>query len=88
MNYRKYVIICINLIISIWLYDIIFYPEFDTDFFGLFLIFVCGFWFIYNVYAFLICKYYFVNSEFKPILEVIFLLLLLLPFFMVWYFTT
>ncbi len=52
MNYRKYVIICINLIIAIWLYNTIFHPEFDTDFFGLFLILVCGFWFIYNVYTF------------------------------------
>lgn len=88
MNYRKYVIICINLIIAIWLYDTIFYPKFDTDFFGLFLILVFGFWFFYNIYAFLIYKYYFINIQSKPILEILFVLLLLLPFFMVWYFTT
>lgn len=88
MKYRKYLIICINFIIATWLYDTIFYPEFDTDFFGLFLGFGFGFWFIYNVYAFLIYKYYFVNTPSKPILEISFVLLLLLPFFMVWYFTT
>lgn len=88
MQYRKYIIICINVIIALWLIKIIFFPKYDTDFFGVFLFMVSGFCLVYNVYALLLYKYYFINEQHKIILEIIFVLLLLLPFFILWYFTS
>ena len=88
MLYRKYLIICINIIIATWLIKTIFFSNSDTDFFGLFLCMVLGFCFIYNIYALLLYKFYTANEQHKIIIEVIFILLLLLPFFTLWYFTS
>lgn len=87
VEYRKYLIISINVIILIWLVKIVFFPKYNTDFFGLFLITIFGFIFLYNVYALLIYKFYTANEQLKAKLEIIFLFLLLLPFLVIWYFT-
>jgi hypothetical protein len=88
MLYRKYLVIFINLIIAVWLIKTTLFPKEGADFFGVFLVIVLLFCFLYNIYAFLLFKFYFVNEYHKIILEIIFVLLLLLPFFVIWYFTS
>jgi hypothetical protein len=88
MQYRKYLIVCINIVIAIWLIKTVFFPAYDTEFFGVFLIMVLGFCFIYNIYALLLYKYYFIYEQNNIILEAVFILLLLLPFFIFWFFTS
>ncbi len=74
--------------IAIWLIKTIFFPKNDTDFFGLFLFMVLGFCFVYDIYALLLYKFYTGNEQHKIMIEIIFVLLLLLPFFTLWYFTS
>ena len=88
MLYRKYLIICINIIIASWLIKTVFSPNYGTDFFGVFLFMVLGFCIVYNIYALLLYKYFFFNKQQKIAIEIIFVLLLLLPFFILWYFTS
>jgi hypothetical protein len=88
MQYRKYLIICINVVIALWLIKTVFFPTYDTEFFGVFLIMVLGFCLIYNIYALLLYKHYFIYEQNNKILEAVFILLLLLPFFIFWFFTS
>lgn len=86
MFYRKYLILFLNLVILIWFVYVFFIPkEISTDFFGLFFFFIIGFWILFNIYTLLLYKYYFINEEHNIILEVVFVLLLLLPFLILWY---
>jgi hypothetical protein len=87
MAYRKYLIIGINLIVSIWLVKTIFYAKYDTDFFGLFLSWALGFCMVYNMYVILVCKCFFSNAQKRIFIEIFFILLILLPFFILWLLT-
>ena len=86
--YRKYLIIIINVVIASWLIKIIFYPKYSTDFFGFFLFVILGFWVLYDIFSILLYKFYLRNESHKFYIEIGFVLLLLLPIFLLWYFTS
>ena len=88
MVYRKYLLIAINAIIILWLIKITYFPKIGTDFFGIFFIFVIIFLIIYNLYALFLYKFYPINKQHNILIEFLFIILLLIPFFLVWYFTS
>ncbi len=86
--YRKYIIIFINITIAIWLIKIIFFPKYPTDFFGTFLFMILGLWLLYNIYAFLLYKFFYSNENQLLYLEGLYIFLLILPILLLWYFTS
>jgi hypothetical protein len=86
--YRKYIIITINIVIAFWLFKTVFYPKYSTDFFGLFLFMVLVFWLLYDVYSLLVYKFYFKNESGTLYIEIGFVILILLPIFLLWFFTS
>jgi hypothetical protein len=83
LNYRKYVIVVINIIISVWLIWVMFFDKSNTDFIGLFFAFMIVFLIIYNVYSLLLYKYFHINKNRNILIEFLFLLFLLLPFLLI-----
>jgi len=89
MLIRKHAIGFSNLIILILFIYVFFIPkEISTDFLGVFFFLIIGFWIAFNIYALLLYKFFTANEQHKIIIEIIFVLLLLLPFFILWYFTS
>jgi len=89
MLIRKYAIGFLNLLILALFIYVFFVPkEISTDFLGVFFFLIIGFWIAFNIYAILLYKFFTANEQNKIVLQIIFILLLLLPFFIVWYFTS
>ncbi len=86
--YRKYTIFIINIVIIFWLIRTVFYPKFSTDFFGFFLFIALGFWILYIIYSVLLHRFYFKNESHTLYIKIGFVLLLFLPIFLLWYFTS
>jgi hypothetical protein len=76
------------MVIALWFVKTFFLQKNYTDFFGIFLFIFFTLYFVYNIYTLLLYKFYFENKKHKIRMEVIFILLLLFPFFILWYFTS
>jgi hypothetical protein len=86
MKYRLYLVLIINVLILSWLIYLGYTAE-VTDVLGLFQFIVFIFLFIYDIYFLVINKLFFKNTRKRIIIEVIFIVLLLLPFLVLWYLT-
>ncbi len=87
MKYRLYLVLIINVLILSWLIYLGYTAE-VTDVLGLFQFIVFIFLFIYDIYFLVINKLFFKNTQKRIIIEVIFIVLLLLPFLVLWYLTS
>jgi hypothetical protein len=86
-KYRKLAIISINFLILGWLIKVITYDD-TSDMIGFFSVLTLLFLIVYNVYIFLIQKVYPKNEKENSLIEIGFILLLLLPIMLLWFFTS
>ena len=85
--YRKLLILAINLVVIIWLIHETYSPAGPSDVFGIFLIAVIVLLLFYNLYAFLLAKFFFGKDRIRLYIEAIFIFLLALPILGLYYFT-
>jgi hypothetical protein len=78
MKYRYYLILAINLSILIWAISESFSPV-PEDTFGLFAWSVFFILLIYDIYGFLLAKYFFRNKPFNKFIELSYVILFLGP---------
>ena len=85
--YRWLLILAINALAISWLIHEMYFPAGPSDVFGLFLLlFIVGL-LIYNLYAVLVAKFFFRKGQNRLYIEGLCSLLLVLPIFVLWYFT-
>lgn len=84
INYRKSLILSINILVIAWMLKNIFFSEMQSDFYGLLLIIVVLFMILFNIYSYFLDKYLRFNSIPNRILEIVFTVMLILPFFIIW----
>lgn len=84
INYRKSLFFSINILVIAWIMIITFFSETQSDFFGIFLILVVLFLILFNIYSYFLDKYLRFNFIPNRILEIVFTVMLILPFFILW----
>lgn len=84
VNYRKCLIFSLNFIVLLWMTHEIYFSEIGTEFFGIFIIIVVFFMVLFNIYSFFLNK--FLTSKYlsKYLLEIVFIILLFIPFWILW----
>lgn len=87
MKYRLYLVVIINIFILSWLIYLGYTAE-VTDVLGIFQFIVIVFLFIFDIYFIFINKIFLKNKRKKVIIEVLFIVLLLLPFLVLWFLTS
>jgi hypothetical protein len=85
-RFRKLLILSINAVVAAWWLNLIFGKDTNTDFLGILLIAVLLFMVAFNIYALIIVKL-FLRKE-VVYTELLFTVLLAIPFFLLWYLTT
>lgn len=63
----------------LWLVKILYFPEDSTDYLGIFLIAVLGFWLLYNFYLLVLYKFFPTNGKWKFLAELLFTVLVIVP---------
>ena len=84
MLHRKVEIFVVNSLILIWLFKVVFFDE-ESDVVGMFAISTLLFMVIYNAYMLVLFKVYFKSQ--KLFIEIGFFFLLLLPIFILLYYS-
>jgi len=84
-RYRKFVIILINVLVILWLLKILYFDH-DSDVVGFLGLLTIVFLVFYDLYAALIIQLFFKKNT-KISIEGIFILLLIIPFVLLWLFT-
>lgn len=65
-----------------------FFDKSNTDFFGLFIVFMIVYLILYNIYTLLLYEFFYKNKNRVLFIEFLFLVFLLLPFFLIIYLTS
>jgi hypothetical protein len=84
VNYRKCLIFSLNFIVLLWITYEMYFSEVGTDFFGIFIIIVVFFMLLFNLYSFFLNKYLKSKHLSTYLLEIVFIILLFMPFWIVW----
>jgi len=84
-RYRKLLVILINILVILWLLKVIYFDT-DSDVIGFFVLLTLVFLILYDAYAFLLAYFFFKRNK-GILIEVIFILMLVVPFGVLWLFT-
>jgi len=82
--YRKLIIIAINLLAIIWLIHEAFFREVDIFLWAAFVPYIVVMT-IYNLYAMLLVRFFFNKGRVRLYIEGVYLLLAILPIFVIWH---
>ena len=80
---RKVAIVSVNAAVAAWLFKVMFFPDGPDDTFGILFTFVLMFMTFFNIYAIRLARHFF-KSGGSIYIELLFIVLLLLPFFLLW----
>ena len=86
LGFRKSIIVIIDLLIIFWLLKTILFDE-SSDVVGLFALITIIFFLLYNTYAVFLYKVYFRQVRNNLFVEALYVLLLILPILLLWYYT-
>lgn len=85
LTFRKFAILLINIIVIAWLTHTFFFSEGPNDFMYMFVLGGGAFLFLFYIYSFVLYNLFPKNLNRNYFLEAVFLVLLLLPFLVIWY---